>query len=195
MHFLILTCRCRDTRHSSLRHAALQHAHSRRGDELAPNAGWPSRELAGDQPKNWRGPSQVLASTDPTNGKPPYPLNPVFADKPSQSRPFVLVFFFLVARVFGYVDALEAVMTAAQKEPFLTDAGDQPSSSSLARKVCVQSRQSSIIRRVWCSRLPSAVLRGFEGSQRNVCDAFDMLVCPTLDRLRNSGFAERCLRC
>ena len=80
-------------------------------------------KLAGDQPKNWRGPSQVLASTNPTTGKPPYPLNPVFADKPSQSRPFVLVFFFLVARVFGYVDALEVVMTAAQKEPFLTDAG------------------------------------------------------------------------
>ena len=39
----------------------------------------------------------------------------------SQSRPFVLVFFFLVARVFGFVDALEAVMTATQKELFLTD--------------------------------------------------------------------------
>ena len=44
------------------------------------------------------------------------------ARKLSQSRPFVLVLLILVARVCGYVDALEAVTTATQKEPFLMDA-------------------------------------------------------------------------
>ena len=42
--------------------------------------------------------------------------------------------------------------------------------------------------------LPPAALRGFERSQRNVCDLFDLLVCPALDRLRYSGFAERLQR-
>ena len=67
-------------------------------------------------------PSPKLAGTNPTTGRPPYSFNPAFAAKFSWSRSLVLMFFFLVPRVFGLVGALEAAVTAARKEPFLTDA-------------------------------------------------------------------------
>ena len=118
-------CRCRDTHHSGLSHAALQHAYSRRGE-----TNWRPQ---GCQPKNWRAtipktggrPTKKLAGTNPRTGRPPYSFNLVFADKFLQSRPFVLVFTFLVDRAFEYVDARGAVIVGAQKEPFLTDA-DRP---------------------------------------------------------------------
>ena len=74
------------------------------------------------QAKNWWLGIQILPGTNPSNGSPPYYFNLALAGKLSQSRPFVLVLLFFVARVCGYVDALEAVTTATQKEPFLMDA-------------------------------------------------------------------------
>ena len=69
----------------------------------------------GCQPKN-------LRATIPTTVRPPYSSNLALAGKPSLSHPFVLVFYSFVTRAFGYVDALEAVMVMAQKEPSLMDA-------------------------------------------------------------------------
>ena len=77
----------------------------------------------GCQPKNLRAttprtggrPTRQLAGTNPTTGRPRCPCNPALACRPSQSRPFGLVFFFLFARV--YVDSLGAVTIMAQKEP------------------------------------------------------------------------------
>ena len=71
--------------------------------------------MAGDHPKYWRALTRRPAGRRVL-------FNSALADKPSQPHPFVLVLFFLVARVFGYEDALEAVMTGVQNEPFLTGA-------------------------------------------------------------------------
>ena len=112
-----------------------------RGDERAPHAGLSSQELAedhlpklaGDQPKNWRAPTRRLAG------------HRILVIGHSPTRPpsralFVFVFLFLVARVFGYADTLETWMVVARKEPFLCGRRPgQPSSSALARRVCVQS--------------------------------------------------------
>ena len=73
-------------------------------------------------PKNWRATIPISGGHQPDDWQAPYSLNLVFATKFSWSRSLVLMFFFLVARVFGLVGALEASVTAARKEPFLTDA-------------------------------------------------------------------------
>ena len=127
LSLLFLTCCCRDTHHSGLRHAAHCNmpTHTERRDKCAHHAGLLTQELAGDHPKNWRArnqttggrPTLVLAGTNPTTERSSYSFNPVFADKPSQSHPFVLMLFFLVAGAFGCVDALGVVRLVAQKEP------------------------------------------------------------------------------
>ena len=99
----ILTCRCCDTPTTvacTTQHCKMPTA----GEET--RIGTPRRVT---KPKNCR-------TTNPNSGdhQPDVWQAAVFFS--SQSRPFVLVFFFLVARAFGFVDALEAVMTATQKE-------------------------------------------------------------------------------
>ena len=107
--------------------------------------------MAYDQPKNWRAPTRELA------GRPFFffwqaAVRKVFADKFFWSRPFVLVFTFLIDRTFGYVDVRQAATIVTQKEPFLTRP-DQPSSSSLARRVCVLCIHPSTTRGKACSVL------------------------------------------
>ena len=112
----------RDTHHSGLRHTASQYANSREETNKHRTQGCQAKSFRATIRKTGGRPSQVLAGTNPTTGRPQSSLNPVFATKFSQSRSLMLMFFFLVARVFGLVGALEAAVTAARKEPYLTDA-------------------------------------------------------------------------
>ena len=103
---------------------------------------WPTTNprIGGHQPENWQAAVFFFLGCK------------VFADKFFWSRPFVLVFTFLIDRTFGYVDVRQAATIVTQKEPFLTRP-DQPSSSSLARRVCVLCIHPSTTRGKACSDL------------------------------------------
>ena len=90
----------------------------------------------GDHPKNWRATNPRTGGHQPENWEAAVLFNPVFVDKFFQSHPFVPVFTFLIDRTFGYVDVHEADDSCAERALPYGRRPDQPSSSSLARRVC-----------------------------------------------------------